>query len=344
MYFLISIPTEAFYRVMALRRFHRQLGAAISVTRDAATLLQQVRGSFGGRLVLVDWRRGEVLADKPLLGAAGLGIDGRTIVTSSWIEPYLYVMADGQEVGRVTNRWFNYIHSVELTAPQRALVACAGSDLIAEIAFDGEVVWDWFGPEHGYDTRTDGTPAFFDRHADYRAIRVGTADQAMHVTSALTMPDGTILATLFHQGVLIAIERNSGSARVVLDGLSKPHGVHTRDGGFLLSDTLGHRIVLLDDRLRVCSEISVGSQWLQDSLVTSAGTYLTLENVHIDQGPQGELCNRITEIDEAGRRLRSVEIGVDFRLFTAREIDESFAGTLARAWGRSGSCDTWRWH
>jgi len=42
--------------------------------------------------------------------------------------------------------------------------------------------------------------------------------------------------------------------------------------------------------------------------------------------------------------LRSVEIGVDFRLFTAREIDESFAGTLARAWGRSGSCDTWRWH
>ena len=108
----------------------------------------------------------------------------------------------------------------------------------------------------------------------------------MHVTSAILLPDNTVLATLFHQGTLISIDRASGQTRVVLDGLSRPHGIHRREGGFMLSDTLGHRIVLLNERLEVYSEIAFGSQWLQDTILSSAGTYLTLENVHIDQLPE----------------------------------------------------------
>ena len=175
-------------------------------------------------------------------------------------------------------------------------------------------------------------------------MRRSTAEQAMHVTSAILLPDDTVLATLFHQGQLIAIDRRTGQATVKLDGLSYPHGIHRRGEGFILSDTLGHRILLLTNQLNVCSEIAFGSQWLQDTIITSAGTYLTLENVHIEQLPEPGLTNRLVEIDDAGTTLRSVEVGPDYRLFTAREVDTECAHALARAWSSSGDLDGWRWH
>src|SRR5262249_24544063 len=130
---------------------------------------------------------------------------------------------------------------------------------------------------------------------------------------------------------------------VMLDGLSKPHGVHTREGGYLLSDTLGHRIVLLDEHLQVCGEIPCGTQWLQDAIITSEGAYLTLENIHLDQVPEPNLSNRIAEIQEKGREVRALEVGASCRLFTVREVDEAFATTVTDAWEQSGNFDGWRW-
>ena len=131
-------------------------------------------------------------------------------------------------------------------------------------------------------------------------MRRSTAEQAMHVTSAILESKRSVLATLFHQGSLVSIDRETGETQTLLRGLCRPHGLHRCDGGFILSDTLGHRALLLDRELAVRSEIPFGSQWLQDTIVTSAGTYLTLENVHIDQLPEPGLTNRLTEID--GRR------------------------------------------
>ena len=165
----------------------------------------------------------------------------------------------------------------------------------------------------------------------------------MHVNSAIALPNNNVLATLFHQGALISIDRDRKTARVVLDGLSRPHGVHARNGGYLLSDTLGHRVVLLDERLQVCREIPVGTQWLQDTISTSEGAYLTLENVHLDQLPERNLSNRIAEIQENGNEVRALEVGSSCRLFTVREVDEAHATALAAAWGRSGNLESWRW-
>jgi hypothetical protein len=343
MFVLVSISSEVFSRMMTLRLLNRRLGVGAAATNSSSEPLRTVRGSFGGRLVLLDWSRGEVIADKPILGASGLAVRDRTVVVSSWIEPEIYIFESGEKSGTVTHRWLNYVHSVDLSSPGEFLVAAAGSDLIAEFNFEGNAKWDWFGPEHGYGMRVDGLPAFFDRDADYRSIGTSTAEQAMHVTSAINLPNNTVLATLFHQGSLICIDRETGLARIVLDSLRRPHGVHRRDGGFLLSDTLGHRIILLDTGLQVCGEIAFGSQWLQDTIVTTAGTYLTLENVHIDQLPEKYLQNRISEIDAKGRPLRTVHIGADLRLFTAREIGEAHANLLADVWGKSGSFDAWLW-
>jgi hypothetical protein len=341
-YFIVSISNEVFHRTMSMRALSRRLGIEASMTRDSAELLRDVRESFGGRLVLLDWEDGRAIADLPLVGASGLDIRDGLVHACSWIDQSVHVLRGREEVAKLTHRWFNYLHSIEVTPAGTYLLASAGSDLIAELAADGQVPWSWFGSEHGFGTLPAGGPAFFDREADYRAMRRGTSEQAMHVTSALFMPDGSVLATLFHQGQLIQIERPSGRATVRADGFSRPHGVHRSDGGFLLSDTLGHRIVFLDDHLKVVSEIPCGSQWLQDAIPTTRSTFLTLENVHIDQLPEPGLTNRLAEVDLLGRRLRGIDVDVDHRLFTAREVDEELAGILASAWGSSGEFDGWR--
>ena len=342
MFFLISICSEVFGRMMRVRALYRKLGIDKSISRDAPELLRGVRRSFGGRLVLLDWSAGRVLADTPIPGVSGIAIQHGAVIACSWIDQCVYMLRGGEKVCAACHPWFNHLHSIVVTPHNTYLLASAGSDLIVEINSDGQVVWTWFGPEHGYDAQPEGTPVFFDRNADYRLMRRATSEQAMHVTSAALLGDDTVLATLFHQGQLIAIDRRSGRATAMLTGLSRPHGIHRRDGGFILSDTLGHRILLLNDALTCSSQIAYGSQWLQDTIATTAGTYLTLENVHIDQLPEPGLTNRLVEINASGTPLRGVEVEPDYRFFAACEIDGAFAQDLAHAWGRSGDFETLR--
>lgn len=344
MFLLVSISMDAFERMMRMRLLYRQLGIEMSISRDTPALLRDVRRSLGGRLVLLDWSTGRAIADVPYVGAMGFAVrDDGAVIAASAFEQCVAVFEGREKTTVLSHRWFNYLHTLDLTPWGTYLLACAGSDAIVEMRPDGEVVWEWFGPEHGYATRPDGTPAFCDRVADYRQLHSSTAEQAMHICSAIAISRHTVLATLFHQGQLIAIDRASGAVTVQLDGLTRPHGIHRRPGGFVLSNTLGHHIILLDDDLKICRELPWGTQWLQDTIVTSACTYVTLENVHIDQLPEPGLSNRIVELDPSEVPLHTMVLPTDFRLFTVREVDEARAWTLAQAWGRSGDLDRWRW-
>ncbi len=343
MIFLVSVSSDVFQRMMNMRALYRRLGIEASIHREVPAVLGDVRSSFGGRLVLLDWSARRVLADRAVPGAAGLAIDDSAVIVGSWNQHCVFKLRGRDTADVISHPWFNYIHSVDITPRSTYLLASAGSDLIVEITEAGDIVWEWFGPEHGYDRRPDGSPTFFDRAADYRGMRRSTSEQAMHVNSAIPGPGDTVLATLFHQGQLISINRQSGQAAVRVDGLTKPHGIHRRAGGYILSDTLGHRILLLDERLKITAEIAYGTQWLQDAIPAGVGAFLTLENVHIDQLPEPGLTNRIVEIDSAGRPLRGIDVGPNHRLFTVREIDEARAHVLAREWGTSGELNHWQW-
>lgn len=343
MYVLVSISTEAFDRVMAMRAVYRRMGIDTSAARDAPALLRSVRRSLGGRLVLLNWGAGEVIADKPLAGASGLATRGRMVVACSWIEQSAYLLGADGSTTTVSHPWLNHIHSVDIMPDGALLIASAGSDLIVELSAAGEVVWEWIGPEHGYGARPDGTRVSIDRRIDHRPLRKRTSDQAMHVTAAISASPETVLATLFHQGTLVAIERETGRARDVLDGLSRPHGIHRHGRGFIVSNTLGHRILILDEQLRLSQEIRWGSEWLQDSIGLSNGNYLTLENVHVDELPRPGLTNRMTELDGDGRCIRGVDVGPGLRLFTVRELDSGLAAELAAAWGQTREFASWHW-
>jgi hypothetical protein len=167
----------------------------------------------------------------------------------------------------VSSPLFNALHSISRTR-QGYLVASTGVDLIVEFNRQGEILWTWWATDHGFDRTPAGRQRQIDKMADHRMLKYGTLSQTTHVNSAAELPDGRVLATLFHQGTVIAIDRASGEWQTVLRGLDHPHAVRVLDEEhFTVADTVGGRALLV--RLtgqggEIEAEVPVGTDWLQD--------------------------------------------------------------------------------
>ena len=80
--------------------------------------------------------------------------------------------------------------------------------------------------------------ASYDLKGDYRGTMFGTLAQTTHVNSVAELADGSVLASLFHQGMIIRIDREDGSWQPVLEGLDHPHSVRIlADDYFTVADT-----------------------------------------------------------------------------------------------------------
>src|SRR5436853_3501448 len=113
-----------------------------------------------------------------------------------------------------------------------------------------------------------GNPRVLDKLADHRSTQYGTLSQTTHINSAAEMPDGRFLASLFHQGMVIVIDRETGEWQPVLEGLDHPHSVRILDEEhFTVADTVHGRALLArikQDTCHVKEEIDAGTTWLQD--------------------------------------------------------------------------------
>src|SRR5258708_20928988 len=128
----------------------------------------------------------------------------------------------------VSSPLFNALHSISRTQ-HGYLVASTGLDLLLEFNRDGEILWEWWATDHGFELTPAGRPRVLDKAADHRTIMYGTLSQTTHVNSAAELPDGRILASLFHQGTVIVIDRATGAWQPVLEGLDHPHAVRVLD-------------------------------------------------------------------------------------------------------------------
>ncbi len=163
---------------------------------------------------------------------------------------------------------FNLLHS--LTRTQRGyLVASTGLDAILEFTRDGEILWDWWATEHGFEYTPTGERRVIDKSADYRGTKFGTLAQTTHVNSAAELPDGRILASLFHQGMIIAIDRETGNWQTVLEGLDHPHAIRVLSNDYItLADTGRGRALMVkikDGKGTIEREVNAQTTWLQDS-------------------------------------------------------------------------------
>lgn len=168
----------------------------------------------------------------------------------------------------VSSPLFNVLHS--LTRSKRGyLVASTGLDLLVEFNEQGEILWTWWAIDHGFDLTPTGERREINKAADHRNKKYGTLVQTTHVNSVSELPDGRILATLFHQGTVIAIDRESGEWQTVLEGLDHPHAVRVLDEEhFTVADTVHGKALLVNLKgttSTVEAEIDAGTNWLQDS-------------------------------------------------------------------------------
>lgn len=166
----------------------------------------------------------------------------------------------------VSSPLFNALHSISRT--QRGyLVASTGLDLIVEFNRNGEILWQWWATDHGFTLTPTGLPRYIDKAADHRTIQYGTLSQTTHINSAAELHDGRILASLFHQGMIIAIDRKTGEWQTILEGLDHPHAVQILDEEhFTVADTVRGRALLVKLNGKSASieeEIEAGTNWLQ---------------------------------------------------------------------------------
>ena len=180
--------------------------------------------------------------------------------------------------GRLCNNpWLNQGHTVEFSPDgKRLLVGAAGFDAVFEFdTASGEVVWQWFAWDHGFDRSKMGHYVVRSeaRHKALAAMGhevllvdnpekypfgIPTRQKPAHLNSACYDSDGKILVTLFHQGAGYVVDRKTGEAQEVISGLVVPHKLSRRkNGGYFISDTRRGKLIFLDEKYHPKYEVAL---------------------------------------------------------------------------------------
>lgn len=235
-----------------------------------------VRGSYqkpeedlGGLLCLID-NLGCTQKTIDLAMAAGMVESEHGMLITAFDRIYeVDTRLDTIRPGVITSPLFNALHSISRTK-RGYLVASTGLDLLLEFDRQGEILWSWWATDHGFEFTPTGQRRELDKFADYRAVKYGTLSQTTHVNSVAELSNGRILASLFHQGMVITIDRDTGEWLPVLENLDHPHSIRILDEEhFTVADTVRGRALLvqLDQRGKrgqIKAEVDGETSWLQD--------------------------------------------------------------------------------
>ena len=223
-----------------------------------------------------DWTLAEAKWAFSVVEPYGVGAS-RSEMALATAQAVQLINMDTGEARLCHNPWLNQGHTVEFSPNgKRLLVGSSGFDAVFE--FDtgsGEVVWEWFAWDHGFDqsklghyvvrseTKCEALKAMghdvllVDDPEKY-PFGIPTRQKPAHLNSACYDMDGKILVTLFHQGAGYVVDQNTGEAKEVISGLSNPHKLSRRKrGGYFISDTKGGKLIFLDEKYRPEYEIAL---------------------------------------------------------------------------------------
>ncbi len=273
---------------------------------------------LGGTFTIMDWPTGRIEHQLDLDAPAGFVLDGTTLHVNNMRLHRLEIfdLERRRMIGEIRNRHFNNLHSLERTA-RGFLVSSSGIDAVLEIDDEGRTLFDWWATEHGIDRLGDGTTRTIDRSLNHSVRFYPTLFQVTHVNSARRDRDGSILATLFHQGALVRIGRD-GTVTTLVDGLSCPHGVHRFGDGWVVPNTRRNQVVLLDTAFRPYKTIELGFAWVQDAVPLRDGTLLVADANH----------HRIVQVDvgegdAAPRIVTEVAVSKEWRVYQVMPLGDA---------------------
>lgn len=345
MYCLVSVVirqwTAVHEEAQAFKRQALHASTAVGVARPP------VFTAASGFLLVVDWDAERVVGGLELPKPMGFLLDRGRLQVALWAEDEIATLSGPKIVVRHRHRWFNHLHTLERT-PRGLLVTSSGTDLLAEIDERGEIVWEFFLFEHGYGGKRYRLGQTFDRSLDYNR-RYLPAALTTHPNSAILVDEHTVLATLFSTGELVRIDRRSGQVDVVLDGMKRPHSIRRRaEGGYMLCDTEGGAVVLLDRDLRCEGRIPVPAPWIQDAVFAGERLFVA-GNRRIVMGPLTQKAeeaggdNCVIEL-RGGTPCKRLNFGSDSRVYMVEPIAGEDAESLAHSWRGKAMDTTWiRW-
>jgi hypothetical protein len=245
-------------RFSLLRTFWRTPGTG---SRAPLGTTRTPNWDLGGGLAVFDLDAGAVVgwAAFPTPTTIAVDDDGLWVANRTGVARY----TAGRRDLLISHPWFNDLRSVSPTGG-RLLVASSGVDAVLEVSHGGTVTWAWWAADHGYAHTPLGERRTVDRDRDHRGQDIPMLAQTTHVNSAVRHGD-VVLASLCHQGQIVAIDPAAGAARPVVDGLRAPHSLRRDIDGLALADSGNGRALWLDHHLRVRRELTGGWEWVIDS-------------------------------------------------------------------------------
>jgi hypothetical protein len=242
---------------------------------------------YSGIMVVYDWDTKEVIwrsnwGNQVLMPAGYCFADG-VMYMNDLEGASLYVVDVTDEPGRLLKRishpYFNDLHSLKRTK-RGFLITCSGNDVILEIDLDGNVVWEWWAAEHGYNMSPSGKERTSGRGQEHRDQYYHTRYHTTHVNTAVMRdPDERyVLALLFHQGQLIQIDRSLPEAEqhgeILLEGLARPHILDKFEDGWLCCNSLAKELLVFDHDLKIAQRVPYDGGWIQSCTKLSTGPIL----------------------------------------------------------------------
>lgn len=238
-----------------------------------------VEMSLGGAFCIIDLNTKEIVKQISLDAPAGFVIQDNTlnILNMRLHEFYKVDLVSGEILSTITNKAFNCLHSLELTN-NGFLISSTGTDSIYELKSNGDLIFDWWATDQGFSTTPNGEQRVLDKSLEHNEYVYPTLYQTTHVNSAYPESDTTILATLFHQGQLVRINKETKEVTVLLDGLNCPHRVNKYNDGWTLSDTKNNQVLILNESFEIITKIKSDFNWVQDSFAMDNLLYIADSN------------------------------------------------------------------
>jgi hypothetical protein len=242
-------------------------------------VFQATKSDKCGAIAAFDLDTGEMIYSKLLDSPSGFVFTEEHILVNSVYNNKIQVLDSRLElIDSFGIPLMSDLHSITESASGFLLTSC-GTDSVLEIARDGTLLWSWMASEDGYGRSTKGHKVRIRGDRDYRAGRIDTLDQATHpnrAVAALRNGRETVLATLFHQGELIAIDKATRKHEVLLRGMRNPHSIRPCGDGWVVCDTWTGSVVLLDSSFWITELIEGGFNWVQDALPIDDGRKLVI--------------------------------------------------------------------
>lgn len=230
---------------------------------------QKVRVDQQGAIAAFDFMTGELVYSRVLDSPAGFAFTESHIFVNSMHGNRVQVLDPCFDLAdSLATTLMNDLHSITASS-EGFLITCSGTDSVLEVTPDGEPLWTWLACEHGFRQTPRGQSMRIDRQHDYRSTLIDTRDQSTHCNSALPAEHNdrdAVLVTLFHQGQLIAIDKQSGKHAALVHGMQNPHNIRRRAGGWVISEARPGAVVLLDENFWITDVIEKDFNWLQDAL------------------------------------------------------------------------------